>query len=299
MAQFRQPTATNLPGNLRGSDTSHQPGERRFAYYWGRRRAKIATLMPQDQREMERLDFQHHLLRQVCGRNYLAPIAWPESILDVGCGTGRWAIEMADEFPAAVVVGVDLLPPAPYGWSPGNCFFQYASILDALPFSDGAFDFVHQRCFLDAVPYQAWSHVVHELLRVTSPRGTVEVLEFGLPPSLGPGLSALYQLMIDLATRQGFDLGLADRLGWFLHSAEAVNIATQAIAIPLGRHGGRLGALAQTNLMSVFRTLRAAFIQLRLINEVAFDALLDEARHELETGRHILPVHVYVTQRPG
>jgi SAM-dependent methyltransferase len=299
MAQFRHPTATNLTGPVHNAGGPQSSGERRFSYYWGRRRVKIATLMPQDQREMERLDFQHHLLRQVCGRNYLAPIGWPESILDIGCGTGRWAIEMADEFPAAVVVGADLLPPAPYGWTPSNCFFQYGNILDTLPFSDGSFDFVHQRCFLDAVPYQAWSHIVHELLRMTSSRGTVELVEFGLPPSLGPALSALYQLMLALADRQGFDLRLADRLGWFLHAAGAANITTQALEIPLGQHGGRLGMLAQINLISVLRTLRAAFIQARMTDEGTFDALLDEASHELETGRYMLPVHVLSAQRPG
>jgi SAM-dependent methyltransferase len=50
------------------------------------------------------------------GRLYLAPLSHdnpPRKILDVATGTGRWAIEMADEFPDAKVIGTDLSPIQP------------------------------------------------------------------------------------------------------------------------------------------------------------------------------------------
>jgi ubiquinone/menaquinone biosynthesis C-methylase UbiE len=43
---------------------------------------------------MNRLDFQHFILRQAFKGNYAAPIRNPARILDVGTGTGRWATEM-------------------------------------------------------------------------------------------------------------------------------------------------------------------------------------------------------------
>ena len=49
-------------------------------------------------------------------RRYFAPLSHdnpPRKILDVGTGTGRWAIEMADEFPQAQVIGTDLSPIQP------------------------------------------------------------------------------------------------------------------------------------------------------------------------------------------
>jgi cyclopropane fatty-acyl-phospholipid synthase-like methyltransferase len=37
----------------------------------------------------------------------------PQNILDVGTGTGIWAIDMADKYPSAEVLGIDLSPLQP------------------------------------------------------------------------------------------------------------------------------------------------------------------------------------------
>jgi methylase of polypeptide subunit release factors len=39
---------------------------------------------------------------------HFAPIEDPHRILDVGTGTGIWAIDMADQYLMAEVIGVDL-----------------------------------------------------------------------------------------------------------------------------------------------------------------------------------------------
>jgi cyclopropane fatty-acyl-phospholipid synthase-like methyltransferase len=41
----------------------------------------------------------------------------PHNILDVGTGTGIWAIEAGDLYPSAAVTGVDLSPIQP-NWMP-------------------------------------------------------------------------------------------------------------------------------------------------------------------------------------
>ena len=67
--------------------------------------------------EQERLDNQHEVLKILLdGRNYLAPLSHddpPRKILDLATGTGRWAIEMGDEFPGAIITGTDLSPIQP------------------------------------------------------------------------------------------------------------------------------------------------------------------------------------------
>ena len=55
-------------------------------------------------------DLQHHAFRLTLdGALYRAPIPKDiQNVLDVGTGTGIWAIEFAEEHPSAKVLGVDL-----------------------------------------------------------------------------------------------------------------------------------------------------------------------------------------------
>ena len=72
--------------------------------------------MPNDESELDRLDLQHHIFTLLLnGELYLAPLKKQaiHRVLDVGTGTGLWAIEFADQFPNATVTGVDLSPIQP------------------------------------------------------------------------------------------------------------------------------------------------------------------------------------------
>jgi tRNA G46 methylase TrmB len=67
--------------------------------------------LPNDEHEQDRLDLQHQLFRLVLDGNlFLAPIPKEDLhyALDVGCGTGLWCMDLADENPQAQVVGFDL-----------------------------------------------------------------------------------------------------------------------------------------------------------------------------------------------
>lgn len=54
--------------------------------------------MPNDEEEQDRMDIQHHIcLLALKGRLYAAPpLKNPQKILDLGTGTGIWAIDMGE-----------------------------------------------------------------------------------------------------------------------------------------------------------------------------------------------------------
>lgn len=73
----------------------------------------------QRQSELDRLDLQHHIFSLLFnGKLHFAPVKSPQRILDWGTGTGIWAIDIAEEFPSAEVIGTDLSPIQPKGYYP-------------------------------------------------------------------------------------------------------------------------------------------------------------------------------------
>jgi len=105
-------------------------------------------IMPNDEREQERLDLQHHLfLLTFENQLYLSPAGRDgrelRNVLDVGTGTGIWAVDFADEFPAAFVVGVDL-SPIQSQFVPPNLSFQVDDIEEEWTWGL-KFDFIYSR----------------------------------------------------------------------------------------------------------------------------------------------------------
>jgi hypothetical protein len=67
--------------------------------------------------------------------------------------------EMALEFPHARIDGIDIEPPAPHLGLPSNCFFLQGNVLEGLPYPECAFDYVHQRLLVCAIPTYRWSFI--------------------------------------------------------------------------------------------------------------------------------------------
>ncbi|KAG8982904.1 hypothetical protein FRB90_006456, partial [Tulasnella sp. 427] len=77
--------------------------------------------LPGDDQEQSRLDIQHTAVKLNLGRLFtcpelvLAALAPREdrrpTVVDIGTGSGGWAVDMSKEFPHCDVVGVDLVEP--------------------------------------------------------------------------------------------------------------------------------------------------------------------------------------------
>ncbi|KAK4658160.1 hypothetical protein QC762_204300 [Podospora pseudocomata] len=140
-------------------------------------------LIPNDEQENERLDFQHHLwYLTLDGRLGFAPPAHPEAkfagrVLDVGTGTGIWAIDFGDEHPDAHVIGVDLSPIQP-SFTPPNVHFQIDDLEDEWTFSQ-PFDYIHVRAMSGSI--KNWSVFLERCIENLKPGGWLEVQEPGRP----------------------------------------------------------------------------------------------------------------------
>ncbi|HEY1387901.1 MAG TPA: class I SAM-dependent methyltransferase, partial [Ktedonobacterales bacterium] len=194
---------------------------RRFMLFGRRYLESTPYMLPSDDQEIHRLDFQHYMLRFALRGNYAAPAQHPQDILDVGTGTGRWAREMAQTFPQANVIGIDIAPPPSedlaqpeHETRPKNYTFMQADILSGLPFADASFDFVHQRLVFLAVPTARFQEVVNELTRVTRPGGWVELVEGGgISQSSGDAVQTWLRWMAPRALSVALTRARGARLG--------------------------------------------------------------------------------------
>lgn len=268
----------------------------------------IPYILPRDFEEMNRLDFQHYVLRHAFRGNYLAPVENPRAVLDVGTGTGRWALEMATVFPSANVIGLDLNAPpvdekAGTGEGealPPNYAFVPGNILEGLPFADASFDFVHMRLLVLALPHERWPFVVSELIRVTRPGGWIESVEALADERGGPAVDQIMSWVAAMLERRGIDINDASRVGGLMQAQGLLNVASRRVEVPIGAHGGRIGKLMATDILNAMQALRGPMETLGLATAEGFDRTFSEAQRALESPRVpcVAPFYVAFGQRP-
>src|SRR2546426_7283256 len=159
--------------------------------------------------EMARLVRQARMLSQHLG---LFPaqldLAQSYHILDVGCGPGEWALEIAQRFPGSQITGIDIsalmITYAHYtaeSQPVSNVQFQVMDARQPLAFPDASFDLINARFIVGFMSTTTWPQLIHECFRILRPGGILCNCE---PESLGTTTSpslAQYNFLLTQAMR--------------------------------------------------------------------------------------------------
>ncbi|KAJ4393416.1 hypothetical protein N0V93_002626 [Gnomoniopsis smithogilvyi] len=133
--------------------------------------------LPNDGDEQDRLDLQHHVsLLSLDGKLCLAPFKKTATVLDIGTGTGIWAIQFARLYPHTKVIGTDISLIQPVHNTPPNCEFIREDAEDMWVF-DHLFDYIHWRVMFSC--FTSHKDMISKVFSNLNPGGWAEFFDWG------------------------------------------------------------------------------------------------------------------------
>jgi ubiquinone/menaquinone biosynthesis C-methylase UbiE len=261
-----------------------------------------------DAQGYELLDFQHFVLRRGLGANHQAPLAQPATILDLGCGTGRWVVEMAAEFPQARVVGLDLVPPRDIrpmlrtaGGAGSNISFVEADLLNGLPFPDASFDCAHLRLMYSEIPENRFADVLREMVRVTRAGGWVECIETAAAPyDPSPAYGTVMAWTVEACRRKGLDANIGIRLNGMLRALGLAPVGERVFVPSRKDMPAHLRRMELTQMRAALDYWRDPIVSQGIADTQEYHAVAEAARHELDQDHHANSdvLHIVWGQKP-
>jgi ubiquinone/menaquinone biosynthesis C-methylase UbiE len=163
-------------------------------------------------------------------------------VLDLACGSGRWAMDVALKHPEIAVKAVDINEPLlRYVKAHArvrtlkNLEFQVGNILQPLQFPDASFDLVNARCLFSSLSPADWPPLIEECKRILRPGGILRLTEMERHNTNSPAFEKFWDLYTQafLITGRGFSstgrfIGIVPHMGTMLHKAGFQQIANRA-----------------------------------------------------------------------
>jgi precorrin-6B methylase 2 len=246
--------------------------------------------------EMARLMNQDHLVTSSIGGLSQAGIDLSDvkDILDIACGPGGWALEVAHAYPKINVVGIDISrltieyarAQARVQWL-NNASFRVMDASKPLDFPDNSFDLVNGRLLAAFMPKAAWPKLIQEGIRIIHPGGVIRLTEceMCITNSLafetlnGMSTSAL-QLAGQSFSPDGRHLGITPMLGRFLRDGGCINIQKKAHVIDFSA-GTDAHSTQYQNTMVFFKLLQPFLIKMGIATQEKVEELYQQTLIEM------------------
>jgi SAM-dependent methyltransferase len=281
--------------------------------YHAYRAEEAAYFMPNDERENERLDLQHHMcVRMQDNRLYVCPAGSDRPltrVLDLGTGTGIWVVDFADEHPEVSVAGVDLSPIQP-DCVPPNAEFFIDDVESEWNYHT-KFDFIYGRMLTGSI--RDWPKLMTQAFDNLNPGGYIEICDSLSPLKSDDGTlkedSALLrwnQLLVQASDKLGPSLESAHHYESQLKEAGFEDVTKIEFKWPLNSwpRDARYKELGEWNYFNVLQGMQA--VSLMLFTNVLgwtvaeVEVLLTQVRKEAK-NRDIhayWPVYVVYGRKP-
>lgn len=168
-----------------------------------------------------------------------------DDVLDVACGPGGWALNMAFKFPEKRIVGIDV-GRSMIGYARAqarvqglqNVRFIVINSLEAFPFADQSFDLVNARLIRGSLPAAKWLTFLKECYRILRPGGVMRITEAEWPITNSPRFEKLGEIYPSALWRSGTtfspggrEIALTPVLSKLLKSAGYQQLCQQPFAI--------------------------------------------------------------------
>lgn len=246
--------------------------------------------------EMARLLRQDHLLTQGMGGIFPEHpnLSNVQTILDLACGPGGWALETAYAYSDIEIFGVDISERMiAYATAQAtvqkrsNVHFQVMDILKPLDFPDASFDLVNARYIVGFMQRERWPSLIKECLRILRPGGILRFTEFEWGGANTPALEkacASLSLTMHRAgytfSPGGYYIGLLAVLPRLFRNGSLQNIRTMAHAVEYSADTESRDSFYY-NLSSAFQTLTPFVVKYGVATEAEWQNLYQKGLAEM------------------
>jgi len=278
-----------------------------FKFINGRKFLKDSDkyILPSDDKELDRLHVQHDLQIRIWNSHFSSPVETilksGAEVLDVGCGSGNWLLEMATNYPSSNFTGIDILPLYPMDIHPLNVIFESVDVSTGLPFPDNHFDFIHLKCLLSTISekYCNMKTLYNELKRVLKPGGWIEIMEHDNeiinPSQTMKFFTSSYQALL---RQRGINVYLCREIPKTLDRHGFVNIHNEEKITYHGEKDETICELGIKNFISIYSTLKSSILEFTSINSEKFDHLLQDLVKEVNECDSGFRTHRFFAQKP-